>query len=167
MLFIDPTDLVGLYLNDSLPLRFCFVSLLRFAPRSMTRRADASLAGGRANSTSPSHVMGALDALRNDRAFERRPPLQPGGGLVSRKSAAPDYAVSMPAELKLRLDACRDSARDAIQQRLQQVASSASAMAAPPRLGSSYRFYIAENVRVAYQVDSDARTVTVLELRAE
>jgi hypothetical protein len=51
--------------------------------------------------------------------------------------------------------------------RLQTVAVAAGKNPPASRLGTPMRFYVAENVRIDYTVDTEAQTVSVLALRTD
>jgi len=87
-----------------------------------------------------------------------------------RRTSAPvpsDFTVHIPAEINERLDRCRDSVGIAMRARLQNVAAAAGKTPAASRLGTPMRFYVAENVRIDYTVDTEAQTVSVIGLRTD
>ena len=87
-----------------------------------------------------------------------------------RRTPAPapsDFTVHIPDEINERLDRCRDSVGIAMRARLQTVALAASKSPVEPRLGTPLRFYVAENVRIDYKVDTEALQVSVVSLRTD
>jgi hypothetical protein len=76
-----------------------------------------------------------------------------------------EFTVLIPAEIEERLDQCRDSVGEAMRARLKTVAASAGKNPALTPAGPPQRFYVAENMRIDYQIDNEKQTVSVLGLR--
>ena len=79
-----------------------------------------------------------------------------------------EFQLQVPQEIERRLGRCRASVRDAIRERLREIAVGAGkgrsrTNPTQPR-EPPLRFYVYEGYRVFYQVDPETRRVVVLDL---
>src|SRR3954469_3072705 len=79
-----------------------------------------------------------------------------------------EYGLHIPDELVKRMRRCRAPVRDAIRERLRQIAIGAGkarqrVKAAAPR-EPPLRFYVYEGYKIAYQLDAADRRVVVLDI---
>jgi mRNA-degrading endonuclease RelE of RelBE toxin-antitoxin system len=85
---------------------------------------------------------------------------------------AKDYALRIPKAIEDRLLRCTGSMRQAISERLQEIARAAAQRTLRPasvakKEGPALRFYVFEGYRIFYRLDRDTRSVIVTGLRPE